>query len=155
MGLFLFTTIIGWAGALLMLCGCTFALTLGGKSEKIGATAYLLCWLFSTIARTGLLEKQHASIAVMLLDITLLIVFATLVWKSPSNWPVWATALQLLVATLQFLYMIDFKPTISAYFTIVNVASVGIIVSLIVGTFSAWQERAVVGSSRNDIGRYS
>ncbi|NIJ26640.1 hypothetical protein [Brevundimonas terrae] len=151
----MFTTIIGWSGAFLMLAGCTFALTLGGKNERIGATAYLLCWLFSTLARAGILEKQYSGIAVMLLDITLLIIFASLVWKSSSNWPVWATALQLLVATLQFLYTIDFKPTISAYFTVLNVASVGIIISLIVGTFIAWQERAVIGSSRDDIGRYS
>ncbi|WP_406851687.1 hypothetical protein WEU32_09225 [Brevundimonas sp. BH3] len=151
----MFTTITGWAGALLMLAGCTFALSLGGKTEKIAATAYLLCWLFSTLARISLLDQELSIFTVMLLDVTLLIIFLTLVWKSSSNWPVWATALQLLVATLQFLYVIDFKITVSAYYTILNVSSIGIIISLIVGTFSAWQERAVIGSSRNDIGRYS
>lgn len=155
MGVILFSTFIGWAGALLMLCGCTFALTLGGKKERIGATAYLLCWLFSTLVRIYFTNKAYSIFIVMLLDVTLLIVFASLVWKSASNWPVIATAFQLLVATLQFLYTIDFKVTISAYYTILNVSSVGIIISLIVGTFTAWQERAVISSSRDDIGRYS
>lgn len=151
----MFETIIGWIGALLMLGGCTFALTLGGKVERIGATAYLLCWLFSTFARHSFADAAVGVIFILLIDAALLITFGALVWKSQNNWPVWATAFQLLVVTLQFLYLIDFGPTISAYFTIVNVASVGIIVSLIIGTFSAWQERAVIGSSRNDIGRYS
>lgn len=151
----MFTTITGWAGALLMLAGCTFALTLGGKTEKTAATAYLLCWLFSTLSRIGISDQQLSIFIVMLLDTALLAVFAALVWKSPSNWPVWATALQLLVATLQFLYVIDFKITVSAYITIVNVSSLGIIISLIVGTFLAWQERSVLNSGRNDIGRYS
>ncbi|MEG2313564.1 hypothetical protein [Brevundimonas sp.] len=151
----MFSTLIGWVGALLMLGGCTFALTLGGKTEKIGATSYLLCWLFSTLVRIYFTNKDHSIFIVMMLDVSLLIIFASLVWKSASNWPVVATALQLLVATLQFFYVIDFKITVSAYYTILNVSSAGIIISLIVGTFSAWQERAVIGSSRNDIGRYS
>lgn len=155
MGVFLFTTFIGWAGALLMLGGCTFALTLGGKQEKTGATAYLLCWFFSTLTRLGIDNNQAASLVILLLDTSLLITFSALVWKSPNNWPVWATACQLLVVTLQFLYVIDFKPPVSAYITIVNFTALGIIISLIVGTFSAWQERAVIGSTRNDIGRYS
>lgn len=151
----MFETIIGWIGALLMLGGCTFALTLGGKIERIGATAYLLCWLFSTFARQSFADATVGVIVVLLIDTALLATFAALVWKSQNNWPVWATALQLLVVTLQFLYLIQFGPTISAYFTVLNVASVGIIISLIVGTFIAWQERAVIGSSRDDIGRYS
>lgn len=151
----MFTTFIGWAGALIMLGGCTFALTLGGKQERIAATAYLLCWLFSTLTRIGVASNQYASFIVLALDTSLLITFATLVWKSPNNWPVWATTFQLLVVTLQFLYVIDFKPPVSAYITIVNVAALGIIISLIVGTFLAWQERSVLNSGRNDIGRYS
>lgn len=155
MGVFLFTTFIGWAGALLMLGGCTFALTLGGKQERVGATAYLLCWFFSTLTRLGVDNNQVESLIVLFLDASLLVTFAALVWKSPNNWPVWATACQLLVVTLQFLYVINFKPPVSAYNTILNVTALGIIISLIVGTFSAWQERAVIGSSRDDIGRYS
>jgi hypothetical protein len=151
----LFNTVIGWAGALLMLGGCTFALTLGGKQERIGATAYLLCWFFTTLTRMTFDSTQVSSIIVLLLDTSLLVTFTALVWKAPNNWPVWAAACQLLVVTLQFLYAISFKPPLSAYITIVNVTALGIIISLIVGTFIAWQERAVIGSSRDDIGRYS
>lgn len=138
-----------------MLGGCTFALTLGGKHERIGATAYLLCWLFSSLVRMQMGENPLPSTLVLMLDTGLLLTFASLVWKAPNNWPVWATALQLLVVTLQFLYLIDFKPPTSAYNTIQNFTALGIIASLITGTVIAWQERAVLTSDYDDLGRYS
>lgn len=138
-----------------MLGGCTFALTLGGKHERIGATAYLLCWLFSSLVRMQMGENPLSSTLVLMLDTGLLLTFASLVWKAPNNWPVWATALQLLVVTLQFLYLIDFKPPTSAYNTIQNFTALGIIASLITGTVIAWQERSVLTSDYDDLGRYS
>lgn len=146
---------IGWIGAVSMLLGCTLALTLGGRQERVAATAYLLAWLFSTFVRFTLAGTVLESGLVLALDVTLLTIFAALVWKAPHNWLVWATAFQLLVATLQFLYLIEFAPPISAYFTIVNVSSLGIIVSMCVGTVAAWQERSVFASARDDLGRYS
>ena len=155
MGGILFSTIIGWAGALLMLGGCTFALTLGGKQERIAATAYILCWIFGTLTRLSFGIGQMASLIVLGLDTTLLLILGALVWKSSNNWPVWASAFQLLAVTLQFLYLTEFQPPVSAYITIVNFTAFGIIISLIIGTFAAWQERSVIGSKHNDIGRYS
>ena len=138
-----------------MLGGCTFALTYGAKQERIAATAYILCWVFGTLARMTISNGYALGATVLLLDTALLITFAALVWKSPNNWPVWACAFQLLAVTLQFLYTIEFKPPVSAYITIVNFTAFGIIISLIIGTFAAWQERSVIGFKHNDIGRYS
>lgn len=138
-----------------MLLGCTLALTLGGRQERVAATAYLLAWLFSTFLRLTLTGTVFDSALVLAIDVALLAVFAALVWKAPHNWLVWATAFQLLVVTLQFLYIIDFAPTLSAYYTVLNVSSLGIIVSMCVGTVAAWQERSVFASARDDLGRYS
>lgn len=138
-----------------MLGGCTFALTVGGKYERIGATAYLLCWLFSTLVRASITDDYIGMLLILTFDVSLLIVFGGLTWKAPNNWPVWAMAFQLLVATLQFFYVIDIGPPISAYYTILNVSSVGIILALIIGTFLAWQERSVLTSGYDDLGRYS
>ena len=138
-----------------MLLGCTLAITIGGRQERIAGTAYLLGWLFSTLTRIYISNTNTAGILVMLIDIGLLFTFAALVWKSPHNWLVWATSFQLLVATLQFLYLTDFAPTASAYGTILNFTSIGIIIAMIVGSVAAWQERAVIGGSPDELGRYS
>lgn len=154
-GFVLFITIIGWVGACAMLVGCTLALSIGGRQERIAATAYLLSWILSTLARLSIADPNIAGIVVMLIDISLLLTFTALVWKAPHNWLVWATSFQLLVATLQFLYLTDFAPSASAYSTILNFTSLGIIVAMIVGSIAAWTERAVIASQPDELGRYS
>lgn len=138
-----------------MLFGCTFALVVGGKIERVGAVTYLLCWFLSTLSRVVFKYEIIGALSVLALDIILLLTFAALVWKAPREWPVWACAFQALILASQLLFLTNFDPTLSAYFTIVNVSSLGIIVALVVGSFIAWQERRAIEASSNELGRYS
>ncbi|WP_242913177.1 MULTISPECIES: hypothetical protein [Brevundimonas] len=151
----MFTSIAGWIGAALMLAGCVLALVLGGAKERTGAVVYLLCWLLSTFLRVQYGFAIHATIAIWVLDVVLLFTFGALIWKSDSAWPVWAAALQLLIMTCQFLVLINFAPTLSAYSTVVNCSSLGIIIALVWGGVTAWQERVAINSTSDELGRYS
>lgn len=155
MGAFLFTSIIGWIGAGLMLGGCVLALALGSARERTGAVVYLLCWLLSTFLRVQYGFSMYSTVAIWILDLVLLFTFGALIWKSDRAWPVWATALQLLIMTCQFLFLIDFAPTLSAYSTVINFSSLGIILSLAWGSVAAWQERMAIRNTTDDLGRYS
>jgi len=139
----------------MMLLGCTFALVVGDKIERIGAVTYLVCWLLSTLARVVFQYELLGAVSVLALDVILLLTFAALVWKAPRDWPVWACAFQALILASQLLFLTNFDPTLSAYFTIVNVSSFGIIVALVVGSFIAWQERRAIAASSDELGRYS
>ncbi|WP_292053021.1 MULTISPECIES: hypothetical protein [unclassified Brevundimonas] len=151
----MFTSLIGWIGAGLMLGGCVIALVLGGPRERTGAVVYLLCWLLSTFLRVQFGQALSSTAAIWVLDILLLFTFGALIWKSDKAWPVWAAALQLLIMTCQFLFLINFAPTVSAYSTVINFSSLGIILALAWGSVASWQERLAISASSNDLGRYS
>lgn len=155
MGALLFNSIIGWVGAGLMLSGCVVALVIGGLRERTGAVAYLLCWLLSTFLRAQFGQTLISTASIWLLDIILLFTFGALIWKSDRAWPVWAAALQLLIMMCQFLLLVNFAPTVSAYSTVVNVSSLGIILAIAWGSVMAWQERLAIETTSDDIGRYS
>jgi hypothetical protein len=40
---------------------------------------------------------------------------------------------------------LDIRPSISSYYTVINLAGYGVLVALAVGTFWAWQERRAAG----------
>ena len=138
-----------------MLLGCTFALVAGSRIERTGAISYLMCWIFSTVARATFEYKLLGGLSILAADVVLLGVFSALVWKAHHNWPVWACAFQTVIVTSQVLFLTNFAPALSAYFTIVNAASLGIIVSIICGSVVAWQERQFSTNTVNDLGRYS
>lgn len=138
-----------------MLGGCLLALAIGGSRERTGAIVYLLCWILSTFLRVQFGFAIYSTVSIWILDLILLFTFGALIWKSDSAWPVWAAALQLLIMTCQFLVLIDFGPTLSAYSTVLNFSSLGIIVSLAWGSVIAWQERLAINSTSDELGRYS
>ena len=41
--------------------------------------------------------------------------------------------------------MIDLRPPIASFYTVLNIASYGILLALAIGTFWAWQERRAAG----------
>ena len=51
----------------------------------------------------------------------------------------------LLAVMSHFMVMLDLRTPMSAFYTVVNLASYGIIIAIAVGTFFAWQERRAAG----------
>jgi len=79
------------------------------------------------------------------IDMIMLGVWVALAWKSRRSWPVWAAALQSLVSVSHVLTLVDIRPPASAFIAVINLASVGILLALAIGTFWAWQERRAAG----------
>lgn len=144
MGALLFEFISEYVGAGSVLLVCLFALTKGGRPERIGAGAFLTGWFLSILAQKyiGYASTQWP---ILLIDLVVLAIFVALVWKSPRSWPVWASAFQLLAVASHVMVLMQLRPEISAFYTVVNMTGYGIVIALAVGTFFAWQERRAVG----------
>lgn len=145
MGAFLLLdTLPGQIGAVLMVAIATFAFLKGDEMERIGAAAYLLAWFASLLTQGDgrLYDVQWAMFAI---DLVVLLVFGGLAWRSYRAWPIWATALQLLVVMSHIMIMIDLRTPIGSFYFVVNLAGYGILLCLAVGTFWAWQERRAAG----------
>ena len=137
-------TIAALIGAGFIVLVSLFALTKGGRPERIGAATVLGGWFLSVLAQTYI---GYASVQwpTLIIDVVALAIFIALVWKSPRTWPVWASAFQLLAVASHFMVLMKLRPEISAFYTVINMSGYGIITALGVGTFFAWQERRAVG----------
>ncbi|MGH7019293.1 MAG: hypothetical protein ACREEY_05410 [Brevundimonas sp.] len=137
-------TIAAYVGAAFVVLVGLFAILKGGTPEKIGASALLFGWFASLLVQTS---GSYFGIqwGLFAIDAAVLLVFIALVWKAPRSWPVWACALQLLTVTSHVMVMMNLNPPISAYYTVVNMTGYGIVLSIAIGTFWAWQERRAIG----------
>lgn len=122
----------------------TFAFLKGDEPERVGAGAYLLAWFASLLAQSDG-RLYDVPLAMFGIDFVVLIVFGALAWKSQRAWPIWATALQLLVVMSHVMILIDLRPPIASFYMVMNLVGYGILLCLAVGTFWAWQERRAAG----------
>ena len=130
-----------FAGVALLICG--FAFAKGGPAERTFAGAYVLAWFASLVA-----QNQAGAMfpwALFAIDCVLLVVFAGLSWKFRSAWLVWAVALQALAVVSHIMNLFVVGPSTTAFYTVLNLTSYGILVALAVGAFWAWQERRAAG----------
>ena len=155
MGAFVFDTTIGLIGAGLTATVCLFALMVGDRLERIGAVANLTAWLVTNLLIKSFGDEGQGNWFMLFIDLALLTTFATIVWKAPRNWPVWACAFQILIVASQVLILSNFDTPMLSFYIIVNLASLGILISIAVGTFMAWQERAAIGRAHDELGGYS
>lgn len=140
----MFDTLASQLGAVLVVLVCAFAFLKGDDTERFGAGAYVLGWFASMLLQTDgeLYEVQWGVFAV---DLAMLFVLGGLVWKSRKSWPVWAAACDLLIVMSHVVLMVDVRPPMVAFITVVNMAGYGVLISLAIGTFWAWQERRAAG----------
>lgn len=131
-------------GALLVVAVCVFAFLKGGETERIAAGAYILGWFASLVLQDGG-ALYHTQYGVMAVDVLMLVVLAGLTWKSRTAWPAWASACQLLVVMSHLLSMSDLRPSLGNYIAVINLAGLGVLIALGVGTFWVWQERRAAG----------
>ena len=122
----------------------TFAFLKGDEPERMGAAAYLLAWFASLLAQSDG-RLYDVPLALFAIDVVVLMVFGALAWKSQRAWPIWATALQLLVVMSHVMILIDLRPPIASFYMVMNLVGYGVLLCLAVGTFWAWQERRAAG----------
>jgi hypothetical protein len=82
-----------------LLFGCFFyALARGGWAERIG-TLNMVAGSLATVAVNSPLAVRYASVevSILLVDVAVLLPFLALALRSDLYWPLWTTALQLLV----------------------------------------------------------
>lgn len=117
-----------------------FAFLKGDEPERIGAGAFLL-GVFATLLvhdRTALTGVQWRVLAV---DAVFLGVCAALAWKSRRSWPVWACGFQSVVVMSHLLALVDLRPSLAAFYLVINLAGYGVLVSIAAGTWQAWRDR--------------
>lgn len=140
----MFDTPASQIGAFVTVSVVIFAFLKGDEPERVGAGAYALGFLASLLTQDdgALYGTQWGMMGV---DLVMLAVLAGLAWKSRRSWPVWAAAMQSIVVMSHVLTLVDVRPPMAAYMTVINLASYGLILSIAIGTFWAWQERRAAG----------
>ena len=127
-----------------MVAVATFAFLKGDDPERIGAGAYLLAW-FASLLTQGDGKLYDVQWGMFAIDVAVLAVFGGIAWKSHRAWPIWATALQLLVVMSHVMIMIDLRTPIASFYAVLNLAGYAILICIAIGTFWAWQERRAAG----------
>ena len=122
----------------------TFAFVKGDEPERIGASAYTVLVLATTMVRDGT-SLNVPRLGVMGLETIFLLVLVGIAWHSRRAWPIWAAAFQSLIVTGHILVAANLRPPTDAWATVINMCNYGLLISLAVGTFWAWQERRAAG----------
>lgn len=138
------TTLASQIGAVFAVCVTAFAFLKGDEPEKIGAGAYILAFLASLLAQnSGQVHGTNWMLAVI--DVTMLSVYAGLAWKTNRVWPVWVCALQSIIVLSHLMPLVDVRPQQYAIIAVINLASYGVLLTIAIGTFWAWQDRQAQG----------
>lgn len=140
----MFDTLPTQIGAALTVAVCVFAFLKGDEPEKIGAGSYVFLWFASTLIQRDR-DIYNLPWSMFALDTIMLLILGALAWKARRSWPVWASALQLLAVTSHVMVFLDLRPSLSAFYTVLNIASYGVLLCIAIGTFWAWQERRAAG----------
>ncbi|QTN18809.1 hypothetical protein HZ989_11230 [Brevundimonas sp. AJA228-03] len=122
-----------------------FAFVKGDGPERHVMGTYLLGWLAGLILQDDGQLYQDFQWILFLLDVAMAGTFAFIVWQSRRAWVTWALAIQLLVVMSHIVYLFDVRPPVAAFYTVLNLASYGILLTIGIGTFWAWQERRAAG----------
>ena len=140
----MFDTLSTQVGAGLTLLVVAFAFLKGDDPERTAAGGFVLSWVASLLIQ-GDGSVGGTQWGLMAIDAVMLAVFVALAWKSQRAWPVWAAAFQSLTVMSHILTLVDIRPPLSAFYAVINLASLGILLSIAVGTFWAWQDRQAAG----------
>ena len=140
----MFDTLASQVGALFALLVAAFAFMKGDEPERIGAGAYMLALFASQLIQDSV-QLAGPNWGLMAIDVVMLAVYAGLSWRSRRAWPVWVCALQSLIIMSHIMTLVDLRPTFTAFYTVINLASYGVLLALAIGTFWAWQERRAAG----------
>jgi len=140
----MFDTLYAQIGLALTVVVVAFALLKGDQPERVGAAAYALGLFASVVVQ----DDRHLTgprWGLMAIDVAMLAIYVALAWKSRRAWPVWAGALQTLIVMIHILTLIDARPPLRAFYAVMNLASLGILLATAAGTVRAWRDRRAAG----------
>ena len=124
-----------WASLIVLLTSCGFALSFGGRPERLSAVAMILAWFASAVLmRTA--REAGLDIAVMTVDIVLFLVVLAISLTSDRWWPMWASAFLGLIVLVHLAVMLDPKIWGRAYFAASNLFSYLTMFALLIGSLS-------------------
>ena len=142
--LFMFQTLFSQIGLACAIAVSAFAFLKGDEPERLGAGIFMLGFFGSKLIQ-DLILPGGVHWGLMGIDVLMLILFAALAWKSGRAWPVWACALQALIVMSHITTIVDLRPPMNAVYGVMNISSYGILLSIVIGTFWAWQDRRAAG----------
>ena len=137
---------VGLAAAALVVA---FAFIKGDEPERMGAGAYAMTFLATTMIKGGA-NMSLPRWGVMGIEIVLLAVFLGIAWQSRRAWPIWAGSFQALVVTSHVLVAANLRPAPVAMAAVNNLSNYALLIAMAVGTFWAWQERRVSAMGSDD-----
>lgn len=143
-GFCMFETLVSQIGAFVAVVVVAFAFLKGDEPERIGAGGYILA-LFASLLVQDTGQLYGTNWGLLAIDVVMLGVFSALAWKTNRPWPVWACALQSIIVLSHVLTIVDLRPPIYAFYAVINLVSYGVLVTIAVGTFWAWQDRVAQG----------
>ena len=140
----MFETIYSQVGIAVTVLVVAFAFLKGEEPERIAAAAFALVVVASMVAPDagGTDGPRWGPVG---RDLLLLAVFVGLAWHFRRSWLFWASAFQSLIVTGHVLVLADLRPPRDAFVAVNNMGNYGLLVSLAVGTFWAWQDRRAAG----------
>lgn len=140
----MFETLASQIGAVVAVCVTAFAFLKGDDPERIGAGAYILAFLASLLVQDTV-QLDGTNWPLFGIDAVMLGVYAALVWKTDRAWPAWVCALQSVIVLSHVMTIIDIRPPLAAFYAVINLASYGVLITIAIGTFWAWQDRVAQG----------
>lgn len=125
----------------------SFAFIKGDEPERMAAAAYALVFVAGSMIRDGT-SLSFPRWGFMGLETVLLVVLVGLAIHSRRAWLVWASSFEAMIVTGHILVAADLRPPPNAVAAVINMCNYGLLVSMAVGTFWAWQERRAAGFTR-------
>jgi hypothetical protein len=138
-------TLYSQLGLLPMVLVGLFAFIKGDEPERLAMGAYLLGWIAGLLLQDDGGLHNNFQPGLFALDVVMLLVFGGIAWKFRRTWPIWAASLQLVIVMSHVVILFDLRPSMAAFYTVLNIASYGILVAIGMGAFWAWQERRAAG----------
>lgn len=141
----MFDTLYSQIGLVPMVLVGILAFTKGDEAERLAMGGYLLGWMASLLLQDDGAVQANWQPGLFALDVATTLMFGAIAWKYRLSWPIWAAALQLIVVMGHIVILFDQRPGMTAFYTVMNLASYGILLAIAIGAFWAWQERRAAG----------
>lgn len=138
----MFDNIYVQVGLVVTILVVAFAFVKGDEPERIAGAAFVLLVVASLVTPDSGPAARWGQIG---WDLILAAVLGGLAWHSRRTWLIWASAFQSMIVTGHILVLSNIKPPADAFAAVNNMANYGLLISLAVGTFWAWQERRAAG----------